>query len=276
MQLPDILIRNLHNVHDDAGPWLARLPVTLAKLEAAWNIRVTSLVPQLSYNLVAYAEQVDENGIGTPCILKMCPPSDELILEGEALAYYAGDGFCRLLKCADTVSALLLERVRPGLSLQEVWRSDDDEVHTRVAAGLMRRLWRPVEEPHPFLTLQRWSPVLWKDQEPGILAPLQHRAQATLLYLGPVDLGPDMAPVLLHADLHHGNILTATDEPYRAIDPKGIVGARGYEDGAARTGSLGFCTRDSGGLLGCRRPWRLDERTLTVAQELERLYRHRQ
>ena len=57
MQLPAALIRKLHDVHDDAGPWLAALPETLARLEATWKVRITGLVPQLSYNLVAYAER---------------------------------------------------------------------------------------------------------------------------------------------------------------------------------------------------------------------------
>jgi streptomycin 6-kinase len=40
------------------------------------------------------------------------------------------------------------------------------------------------------------------------------------------------APVLLHGDLHHGNILAATREPWLAIDPKGLVGEPAYETGA--------------------------------------------
>lgn len=222
MQLPDTLIRTLHDVHDDAGPWLAELPKTLARLEHAWNLRVTGLVPQLSYHLVAYAEQDD----GTPCILKLCPPSDELSREGEALAYYGGDGICGLLERDDAVSALLLERVLPGRSLQEVWTLGEDEGHTRVTAELMRRLWRPVGEPERFRSLQSWARALYEDHGPGIPTPLREEAQALL-----AELGPDRDPVLLHADLHHGNILTATGEPYRAIDPKGIVGARGYDVG---------------------------------------------
>ena len=226
MQLPKMLIKTLHDVHDDAGPWLAALPETLKGLEAAWKVRITGLVPQLSYNLVAYAEQVDENGVGTPCVLKMCPPSDELIREGEALSYYARDGVCRLLERDDAVSALLLERVLPGVSLQEVWTLAEDEAHTRVTADLMQRLWRPVEEPNPFRTLQSWARALYEDYGSSVPTPLREKAQRLLL-----ELNPDRDPVLLHADLHHGNVLTATDRSYRAIDPKGIVGAGGYDVG---------------------------------------------
>jgi len=39
-------------------------------------------------------------------------------------------------------------------------------------------------------------------------------------------------PVVLHGDLHHGNILSATRAPWLAIDPKGVVGEAEYEAGA--------------------------------------------
>ena len=40
------------------------------------------------------------------------------------------------------------------------------------------------------------------------------------------------APVLLHGDLHHDNVLRATREPWLAIDPHGLIGDPGYEVGA--------------------------------------------
>ena len=219
--LPPALIRAIRDVHDDADPWLEMLPEILARLEAAWHIRVTGLAPHLSYNVVAYAERSD----GTPCILKLSPPSDEIICEAEALSYYAGDGICQLLERDDSVSALLLERITPGVSLQELWTPEEDETHTRITAELMRRLCRPVATPNPFRTLTSWASALWENYE-SIPAELQGWAQKLLL-----ELGPDTDPVLLHADLHHGNILTATKEPFLAIDPKGIVGAKGYDVG---------------------------------------------
>ncbi len=215
------LIQALQDIHNDADPWLEALPETLAGLEDKWHIRVTGLVPQLSYNVVAYAERTD----GTPCILKLSPPNDEIICEAEALSYYDGDGICRLLERDDSVSALLLERVTPGVSLQELWTPAEDETHTRVTAELMRRLWRPVDSPSPFRTLTSWAQALWEDYE-SIPTDLQGRAQGLLL-----ELHPDSDPVLLHADLHHGNVLTATKEPFLAVDPKGIVGAKGYDVG---------------------------------------------
>ncbi len=40
------------------------------------------------------------------------------------------------------------------------------------------------------------------------------------------------APMLLHGDLHHENILAAERAPWLAIDPKGLVGEAEYEVGA--------------------------------------------
>ena len=40
------------------------------------------------------------------------------------------------------------------------------------------------------------------------------------------------APVLLHGDLHHANILAAERRPWLALDPKGVIGEAAYEVGA--------------------------------------------
>ena len=45
-------------------------------------------------------------------------------------------------------------------------------------------------------------------------------------------LGSMAAPVLLHGDLHHGNILAAERQPWLALDPKGVIGEPAYEVGA--------------------------------------------
>src|SRR5438128_12681264 len=54
--------------------------------------------------------------------------------------------------------------------------------------------------------------------------------EAETLY---AELSASMAePVLLHGDLHHDNILSATRQPWLAIDPKGLIGEPAYEVGA--------------------------------------------
>ncbi len=232
MKLPNVLVRNLRNIHAHADAWLANLDAHIQQCEARWHVRVTGLVPDLSYNVVAFAE--GSNGV--PYVLKLSPPHSEFRQEIAALKLYDGDGICRVIHADDAVSVMLLERLVPGVSL---WRTDvenaqEDDLATRTAAALMKQLWRPVSEPHPFRTLQSWSCALPKYLKtyPKGGGPLPHllleKAHDLLTSL----LADSGEPVLLHADLHHGNIVSATRQPYLAIDPKGILGPRGYDAGS--------------------------------------------
>ena len=220
MNLPIALIQKLHDVHEDAAPWLAGLDELTAGLETRWRVRVTGLAEELSYNVVAFTEGSD----GTPFVLKMSPPSDDFARELEALRLYDGDGICRLIQADETVGVMLLERLRPGVSL---WNTDDESA-ARTAAELMQRLWRPVAEPHNFRTLRSWARELY-DYPRQTVGPLPRNLvdKATALFDELLQITE--TPVLLHADLHHGNILSADRAPYLAIDPKGIVGPRGYD-----------------------------------------------
>lgn len=224
MKLPAELIKKLHDVHEDATPWLVRLDHLIADLETRWRIRVTGLVEELSYNVVAFAEGES----GTRYVLKLSPPSDDVERESAALHLYDGDGLCRLVAAEPEAAALLLERLEPGVSLGN---REDDELATRICADLLAQLWRPVPEPNPFRTLRSWARAL-----PNYLAaypqgdgPLPHRLVKRACSLLEDLLQANEPPVLLHADLHHTNILSATRQPYLAIDPKGIVGPRGYD-----------------------------------------------
>jgi streptomycin 6-kinase len=220
MNFPDAFLKNLHDIHEDAKAWLESLPALLETLEQRWQIRTfreTSMLPRLSYNLVMFAEGLDN----TPYVLKMSPVSDEFSREVAALKLYDGDGMARLIQADDTVAAMLLERLEPGISL---WNTNDDEGATRIIATLLQRLWRPVVELHPFIRLESWTRALPNYQ--GSEIPKHYVDKANILLR---DLLPTNKPVLLHGDLHHDNILSATREPYLAIDPKGLVGNKTYD-----------------------------------------------
>jgi streptomycin 6-kinase len=142
---------------------------------------------------------------------------------------------------------VILERLFPGENIHALSLENDDEA-TRIAAGVMMKLWKPIsaapsnpaaqagiagESDHSFPTVARWSRGLQRlrDANGGGTGPLPsylvERAEATYREL----LASAPPPVLLHGDLHHDNILTATRSPYLAIDPKGVVGEPAYEVG---------------------------------------------
>ena len=62
--------------------------------------------------------------------------------------------------------------------------------------------------------------------------------------------GPD---VILHGDLHHGNVLKAERAPWLVIDPKGVVGEREYEAGAFIRNPASLYSRPDGPGIVLRR-----------------------
>jgi streptomycin 6-kinase len=125
------------------------------------------------------------------------------------------------------LSALLLERVWPGVPLAE---QANDEENTRIAARVMRRYWRPEPSNHNLRTVtdriagldrlrQRFDgtgpvPEIWVARAEAAFADLQATSKGSMV---------------LHGDLHHWNILSAERQPWLAIDPHGFVGDSGYE-----------------------------------------------
>jgi streptomycin 6-kinase len=99
----------------------------------------------------------------------------------------------------------------------------------------MQLLWRPPPSDHPFRLLAneaaRWAVEL-PSQWSGLARPFERRlvneAVAACLELG----GSQGEPVVLHQDLHAGNILRAAREPWLAIDPKPLVGERPFDAAA--------------------------------------------
>jgi len=209
--------------------WLAELPALIAACERRWSLVVGPPFDLLSYHYVAPATRTG----GEPVVLKLGVPHPELPTEIAALQHYGGHGAVRLLDADAGLGVVLLERLQPGTSLAAL---DDDDA-TRIAAGVMRRLWRPPPAEHAFPTVARWAGGLQRLRArfdggtgpfPASLVDQAEQLFAALI----VSMA---APVLLHGDLHHDNILAAGGsgrEPWLAIDPKGLVGEPAYEAGA--------------------------------------------
>ena len=220
--------RFISEVHGEEGQvWLSNLPSIISACEQEWSLQVSVPFENLSYNYIAQAVRAD----GSEVILKICFPNTELVTEIEALQMFGGRGCVKLLGANPKLGALLLERVKPGLQLVNI--SNDDEA-TRIAARVMRQLWRPVLDDHPFPTTDLWALGLERMRQRfgGGNGPLPvylvEKAEALFN-----ELHDSMeTPVLLHGDLHHENILRADRAPWLAIDPKGVVGESAYEVGA--------------------------------------------
>lgn len=156
---------------------------------------------------------------GRPAMLKLGATADER--RGSALmAWWDGQGAAPVLAHDET--ALLMLRAEGGRSLADMAREDDDAA-TRIICATVAELHRPRAAPPSslppldqlFAALGRAAALDSRFVEPA--------AVAERLLAGPRDL------VVLHADIHHANILDFGPLGWLAIDPWGYVGERAYD-----------------------------------------------
>jgi streptomycin 6-kinase len=211
---------------EEGRAWIAALPAVLHEYAQRWSL---TLEPpfKLSYNYVAPATRAD----GSEAVLKLGFPNRELLSEIHALQVFDGRGIAQLLEADFEQQAFLIERIRPGVELATL---EDDEKATRIAAQVMQQLWRPVSGDRPLLTVENWTAGLAKlrpyfNGTTGLFAEDLVDAAEQIF----AEFIPSQGERgLLHGDLHHWNILSATRQPWLALDPKGVIGEREYEVGA--------------------------------------------
>lgn len=223
--ITDALRGNVLGAWGEAGArWLADLPRVLDEVARGWDLTIGAPF-DLSYHYVVAARQPD----GTPVVLKLgVPTGDSLREELPALRAFAGHGAVRVLRADLDRGALLLERAEPGQRLRDLVPERDVEA-TSIAVAVMRRL--ATAPPDPALPdllnqVHSFDDYLAEHGEHGPLpGDLVARAAGLMRELCASAPGR----VVLHGDLHHDNILSATREPWLAIDPHGLVGDPGYE-----------------------------------------------
>jgi streptomycin 6-kinase len=162
---------------------------------------------------------------GAEAVLKICFPHRESEHEADALRTWDGDGAVRLLEHDADRRALLIERCRPGTPLGEVGM----ETALDVLVELLPRLWIPAGPPFRSLAEEaaRWAaslPDSWERTGKPFEKRLLDAATRALEELP----SSQREQVLLHQDLHAGNVLRAEREPWLVIDPKPLVGEREF------------------------------------------------
>ena len=246
--LPAEFVRTVCETNGADGRWwLDALPALVAACERRFRVRVTGTAPQLSYNLVLWADAADRRGDEAAVVLKLSVRGDESLAEAGALAAFGGAGAVRLLDHWPDGRALLIERARPGGALGEL--EPDDRRAMEVFASLAPELW--VAAPAGFAgpSVAQWTRgfARLRDRFGGgtgpLPAPLVARAEGHFREL--LDSAPP--PRLLHGDLHYGNVLAAARRPWLAIDPKGAIGEPAVDVGY-------LVCNPSPHLLAARRP----------------------
>jgi len=158
---------------------------------------------------------------GQKAILKITDDDSERI-GCELMVWWNGNGAAKVL--AHAAGTILLERATGKGSLADMSWTGNDAQACRIICHAASRLHLSRNASTPVLTpLHHW----FRDLAPaakkhgGILT--RCAAVANVLLSSPHDA------VVLHGDLHHGNILDFGTRGWLAIDPKGLVGERGFD-----------------------------------------------
>jgi len=212
MRLPRALVETWSHEPD----WLEALPRLVADCAEEWSLELEPAV-DTPHSLVVPAGDV---------VLKLNAPSHvEADHEADALERWDGRAAVRLVARDDNRRAFLLERCRPGTCL---WDTDVDE--ETVVAELLPRLQVDVGTAHPFALLSDEADR-WAEDVPRWYSEAGERFERPLL-----DVALDVyrtvdrsSTRLVNQDLHGGNVLHATREPWLVIDPKPLVGERELE-----------------------------------------------
>ena len=210
----------------EGAVWLAELPKMMKAATERWGLRIISLFE--SRHMIGFVAAVERDD-GSAAVLKINPPDRESEQEAEALALWDGRGAVRLLASDAGERSLLLERCVPGTSL---WDVEDDDEATRIAASMLRLIWKTPDGGHPFRSLldeaPRWAGELSETFE-QLGAPFEPQLLGLAVAACRELVADPVEPVVVHQDLHGGNILRAEREPWLVIDPKPLVGERAFD-----------------------------------------------
>ncbi len=205
----------------EAGAWVAAAPGLLDELTARWEL---DLGDPFEGGSIGYTVPGTRSG-SRPVVLKLSYPDGWFHDEVAALAGWGGEGAVELID-HDSRGAQLLSRAEPGTPLLE---HDDEDEALGIAAGVLERLWIP--DPGGLRTVAEevgeWARTMpARHSLAGRPFPreLIHEATAYVRDL----VATPKAQVLLHGDLHLGNVLRSAGG-FVAVDPKPLVGEREFD-----------------------------------------------
>jgi len=156
-----------------------------------------------------------------PAMLKIALIDEERI-GGLLMKWWGGHGAARVM--AHDENAILIERAEESTSLADFARNRDDDA-SRVICAVLAQLHAPRgrQPPSALIDLTEWFEPLRAAAEArgGLFS--SAASTASELLQTPQDI------VVLHGDMHHGNVLNFGQRGWLAIDPKGLIGERYFD-----------------------------------------------
>ncbi|HIH2752451.1 3'-kinase [Burkholderia aenigmatica] len=158
---------------------------------------------------------------GRPAMLKVAT-CDEERRGNASMVWWNGHGSAQVWR--HDSDAVLLERARPVPTLAGYSASGRDDDAMRVACDVVARLHaHRASVPPSVVPLHDWFQALLSHEAADDVLRRSAAIARQLLTGLPVD------EVVLHGDIHHGNILHFGERGWLAIDPKGLRGDRAFD-----------------------------------------------
>jgi streptomycin 6-kinase len=158
---------------------------------------------------------------GEPAMLKITHEAEEKF-GGVLMQWWDGHGAARVLEYDG--DAILLERAEGTRSLLDMAHNGQDDEASRIMCAVAAELHAPRNKPLPYLIpLTQW----FQELEPaagkygGIF--VEAATTARELFASPREVG------VLHGDIHHNNVLDFGPRGWLVIDPKRLLGERGFD-----------------------------------------------
>jgi streptomycin 6-kinase len=158
---------------------------------------------------------------GVPAMLKIALDAEEA-RGNDLMEWWSGEGAARVL--ARRGDAIVLERATGDVSLSTLTRVGRDSEAVRIMCATITVLHRTRHKAPPALfPLERWFADLGPAAQThgGVLSLCADTARSLLA--APSDV------TVLHGDIHHGNVLYFDGRGWLAIDPKALIGERGFD-----------------------------------------------
>ncbi|WP_374985579.1 aminoglycoside phosphotransferase family protein [Streptomyces fradiae] len=207
---------------DAAGAWLGGLPDTARRALGERGATAERVVEPGGRSSVVALVRLPG---GEPAALKLAPPFAAPGLEREALAHWNGWGAVRLLDDAPDGPGLLLERLRPDVSL----RSLPEAKALLEAAGTVRRLWVEPPEGHRFESVADRTARMAEAMAPHRADEAVGALVAAALEAREALLAGAAEALLLHGCFRQGKVLAGDRAPWLAVGPEPVVGERAYD-----------------------------------------------
>lgn len=206
----------------EGGAWVRNLPALVDRVVARWSLKLDGPV---AHGMAGIVLPVVRDGV--PAALKLQPAEEDNADTVTGLRTWRGDGAVLLLDHDEETGAVLLERLDPDRSL---FALPDDLERLHVIADLLARL-TAVPAPAGVRRLADIAAAML-DQVPAAAPRLRDPDEQKLMHTcaaAVAELVDDAGDRLLHWDLHDGNVLAGTREPWLAIDPQPLAGDPGFD-----------------------------------------------